>query len=127
MPTLKQATTKKGGLTMVVVTKLIVLGIACVCAVTLALIVLEFVEDKVKSKYSKNRNHVKFYVARDKDGSLWLYMGKPKRSVNEFESANEYCVILTDYDFTSFGLNQDDFKDLKWEDEPVEVFVNMED
>ena len=27
----------------------------------------------------------------------------------------------------SFGLNPDDFKDLKWEDEPVEVFVNMED
>lgn len=26
-----------------------------------------------------------------------------------------------------FGIKTDDFKDLKWEDEPVEVFVNMED
>ena len=103
------------------------LGIATVCALTLTFIVLEFVEDKVISKFSKKRNRVKFYVARDKSGSLWLYMGKPKRSVNEFEPANDYCIILTDYDFTSFGLNENDYKDLKWEDEPVEVFLNIED
>lgn len=26
-----------------------------------------------------------------------------------------------------YGLNENDYKDLKWEDEPLEVFVNMED
>ena len=31
------------------------------------------------------------------------------------------------HDLKNFGLNPDDFKDLKWEDEPVEVFVNMEE
>ena len=103
------------------------LGIGVVCAVTLAFIIFDFVTDKVKSTFSKKRNRVHFYVARDKGGSLWLYMGKPKRSVNEFESANEYCIILTDCNFTSFGLNENDYKELKWEDEPVEVFVNMED
>ena len=112
---------------MIVITKLIMIGIAVVCAVTLTFIVLEFVDDKVKSKFSKKRNRVHFYVARDKDGSLWIYTGKPKRSVNEFESANEYCIILTDCKFEVFGLNENDYKDLKWEDEPVEVFVNMED
>ena len=38
---------------MVAITKLIMIGIAVVCAVTLAFIVLEFVEDKVISKFSK--------------------------------------------------------------------------
>ena len=113
---------------MVAITKLIMLGIAVVCAVTLAFIVLDFVEDKVRSKFSKKINRVHFYIARDMDGSLWLYMGKPNRSVNKFESAsNEYCVILTDNNFEVFGLNENDYKDLKWEDEPVEVFVNMEE
>ena len=113
---------------MVVITKLIMIGIAIVCAVTLAFIVLEFVADKVKSKFSKKRNHVHFYVAMDKDGSLWLYMGKPNRSVDVFKSKiNKFCVILTDNNFEVFGLNENDYKDLKWEDEPVEVFVNMED
>ena len=112
---------------MIVITKLIMLGIATVCALTLAFIALEFVEDKVKSKFSKKRNRVHFYVARDKGGSLWLYMGKPKRSVYEFEPANDYCIILTDCNFKSFSLNENDYKDLKWEDEPVEVFINMED
>ena len=32
-----------------------------------------------------------------------------------------------DSDLEIYGLNPDDFKDLKWEDEHVEVFVNMED
>ena len=41
---------------MIGVTKLIMIGIAVVCAVTLTFIVLEFVEDKVKSKFSKKRN-----------------------------------------------------------------------
>lgn len=38
---------------MVAITKLIMIGIAVVCAVTLAFIVLEFVADKVKSTSSK--------------------------------------------------------------------------
>lgn len=30
-------------------------------------------------------------------------------------------------DFQKFGLNPDDFNNLKWEDEPVEVFLNLKD
>ena len=113
---------------MIVITKLIIIGIAIVCLVTLAFVVQDFVADKVKSTSSKKINRVHFYVAKDMDGNLWLYMGKPNRGVNEFEPAsNEYCVILTDNNFEVFGLNENDYKDLKWEDEPVEVFVNMED
>ena len=114
---------------MIGVTKLIMIGIAVVCAVTLAFIVLEFVEDKVKSKFSKKRNRVKFYVARDKNGLLYLYVGKAERAYSCFLATGGACIcrMEKECDFKKFGLKTDDFKDPKWEDEPVEVFVNMED
>lgn len=114
---------------MIAITKLIMIGIAIVCAVTLAFIILDFVSDKVKSAFSKKRNRVKFYVARDKNGLLFLYVGKPERADSCFLANCGACVCLLEkeYDFKKFGLKTDDFKDPKWEDEPVEVFVNMED
>lgn len=114
---------------MIMITKLIMLGIAIVCSVTLAFIVLEFVTGKVKSKSSKKISRVKFYVARDKSGLLYLYVGKPERSYYTFVCHSGACVCLIEkeYDFKKFGLKADDFKDIKWEDEPLEVFLNMED
>ena len=112
---------------MVAIIKLIMLGIVVVCCVTLAFIVLEFVEDKVKSKFSKKRNIVHFYVARDMDGGLYLYLGKPFRGDGEFHGNNNANVFTLSGDFRSFGLNKSDYKNLHWKDEPVEVFVNMED
>ena len=114
---------------MVAITKLIMIGIAVVCAVTLAFIVLEFVSDKVKSKFSKNRNRVHFYVAREKGGLLYLYLVKPERTNSAFVGICVACVglIEEEHDFKKSGLKSNDFKDLKWEDEPVEVFVNMDD
>lgn len=113
---------------MVVITKLIMIGIAVVCAVTLAVIILDFVTDKVRSKFSKNINRVHFYVARDMDGLLWLYIGKPYRGRNKFFGDLEKgsCTICCN-DFEIFGINGNDYKNLHWEDGPVEVFVNMED
>lgn len=114
---------------MIMITKLIMIGIVIVCLVTLAFIVLEFVEDKVMSKFLKKRNRVHFYVARDKNGLLYLYVGKPERAYSCFlpHCGNCVCLLKNEYDFKEFGLNTDDFKDIKWEDGPVEVFVNMED
>ena len=114
---------------MVAITKLIMIGIATVCALTLAFIVLEFVEDKVRSKFSKKRNKVHFFVARDKNGLLYLYVGKPERAYSCFLATGGACICRMEKegDFKKFSLKADGFKDLKWEDEPVEVFVNMED
>ena len=112
---------------MIMITKLIMLGIAIVCAVTLAFIILDFVEDKVRSKFLKKRNQVKFYVARDMDGRLYLYLGKPLKGIAEFHGVAGKNIFVLTNNFKSFGLNENDYKDLKWEDEPVEVFVNMED
>lgn len=115
---------------MFVITKLIMIGIAVVCAVTLAFIILDFVAYKVKSTSSKKINRVHFYAARDKSGKIYLYLGKPNRietrEVFYAGRKSELISINTNY-LKRCGFNKEDFKDLKWEDEPVEVFLNMED
>lgn len=79
------------------------------------------------SKIEKKKNKVHFYVARDKNSILYLYLGKPKRADFSFTPCkNGYCFVDV-RKFRKYGLNPYDFKDLKWEDEPVEVFLNLED
>ena len=76
-----------------------------------------------KIKLAKPRNNVHFYVARHKDGSLWLYIGKPYF----FKDAKIcYATGNSSLEFEYFGLNINDYDNLKWEDDPVEVFVNKE-
>lgn len=113
---------------MIMISNLIMIVIAVVNSFVLAVIILDFASDKVKSKFSKKRNRVKFYVARDKNGLLYLYVGNPERAYSCFLPHCGACVCLleNEYDFKKFGLNTDDFKDLKWEDDPIEVFLNLE-
>ena len=60
------------------------------------------------------RNKVRFYVTCETNyrgeiiRTLWL--GKPYYTKDK-----------------RFGVNEDEYANLKWEDEPVEVFLNMED
>ena len=77
-------------------------------------------------KTQEPKNKVHFYVARDMSGSLWLYMGKPIRFENFFARG---CgeILLSSDNFPKIGLNVHDFDNLKWEDEPVEVFIKMDD
>ena len=104
----------------------------------LALIIVIYYECKMKNVINeayKNKNvineayknKVRFYVARDKDGSLWLYAGKPIKSRFSFVSGRFGKAVTLSNHFSKFGLNINDYDNLKWEDEPVEVFVNMED
>ena len=78
-------------------------------------------------KTQKPKNKVRFYVARDKNGELFLYMGKPFRGIDRFHEYQNGCIITDDNNFYNFGLNKDDYVNLKWKDEPVEVFLNLED
>jgi hypothetical protein len=83
-----------------------------------------------KCKIIKPKNKVHFYVARDKDGSLFLHIGKPIRGETEFYSELYYDHVefyCCDYSFEVFGLNKNDYANLKWEDEPLEVVVNTKD
>lgn len=89
----------------------------------------------------KPRNKVHFYVARNRiNGQLNLYLNKPIRhkdgywSAYGFEDFNGYkkwtwksTRIVEDIYFDHLGLNMSDFKKIKWEDDPVEVFLNLED
>lgn len=77
-------------------------------------------------KDGEPRNKVRFYVARDKNDGLFLYIGKPIRFNTHFISINS-VFMFPYHTFHYFGLNENDFDNLKWEDEPLEVFVNMED
>lgn len=112
---------------MIRIINLIMLGIAIVCAIALAVIVLDFVEDKVISKFLKKRNRVHFYVARDNSRRLWLYLSKPKRGSVGFIQSIHGRIIAMEGDFSKYGLDENDYVNLKWEDEPLEVFLNIED
>ena len=78
-------------------------------------------------KVQEPMNKVHFYVARDKNGDLYLYMCKPVRGSREFLSCHYGKSIKSSRHFSKYGLNVDDYAYLKWEDEPVEVFLNLED
>ena len=81
------------------------------------------------NKEKEPSNRVRFYVARDKDGTLRLYMGKPIRRESAFVSCWEEggaCIGL-DSDLRMYGLNENDYEYVTWECEPLEVFINMED
>lgn len=80
-----------------------------------------------KNIFFSKRNKVHFYVARDKNGELFLYLGKPVRKYTEFRGdLTRGSIYLTNYNFNKFGLNKDDYDRLRWEDGPVEIFLNME-
>lgn len=79
------------------------------------------------AKKNEPTNKVHFYVVRDNDDKLWLYLGKPYRYVNGFNSCDNGCIIVLEDFFSRFGLNPKDYDNLRYEDEPVEVFLNLED
>lgn len=82
-----------------------------------------------KKIFNKKKNKVHFYIARDKSGELVLWFGKPKRASSaELWYSYNGITWITDRvsDFHLYNLNPKDFDNLKWEDEPVEVFLNIE-
>ena len=97
--------------------------------VFLMLIIIFIIVFYYEHKIRKHKNNVHFYVARDKNGRLYLHIGKPERRIASFLSRYGSYInsIANESSFKDFGLNVKDFKNLKWEDEPLEVFVNIED
>ena len=93
----------------------------------IAFIIVLYYERKVRNLSKNPKNNVHFYVARDKyDNVLCLYLGKPVRGVDTFHPCDEGCTVEVGNYFFNFGLNPKDFKHLRFEDEPVEVFLNLE-
>lgn len=92
----------------------------------LAFIIVPCYKSEIRNLSEKPKNNVHFYIVRDNDENLWLFLGKPYRYVNGFNSCNNGCIIAIEDFFSRFGLNPKDFENLKFEDEPVEVFLNLE-
>lgn len=96
------------------------------------LVVIYEIELRKQQNKVKLQNKVHFYVTRDKDtlskGTLNLWINKPSRGITMWIDAEERWTrhIAVERDFEDVGLNKNDFDNLKWEDEPVEVFLNLE-
>lgn len=75
----------------------------------------------------KSQNKVHFYVARDKNKELTLWLGKPFRGIDSWTNVGYSVLIAIDDELNIYGVNSSDFDNLKWEDEPKEVFLNLED
>ena len=98
------------------------------CFFILLFIIIFIIQStKIRKLSAKPKNNVHFYMARDKDGELYLYLGKPLRDYGEFiGDLTKGSIVLTGYHFNKFGLNKNDYAKLKWEDGPVEVSINID-
>ena len=82
------------------------------------------------------QNKVRFYVVVEKKNltsyyeheNIWLFLGKPERCKETWNDVHGKALrILPGYAFEKYGLHVIDYTNLKFEDEPVEVFLNLED
>ena len=67
-------------------------------------------------KVKEPRNKVRFFVEKEVFNSYFLYIG----------NKDVMCYICSNDFFKKFGLNPDDFADMK-EGQLREVFINLED
>ena len=105
-----------------------------------AMFMLAMLSIAAMGKVKEPKNKMRFFVARNLNGELSLYLNKRQRNNNirswyGYSFYEQKCgkfkwastrIVEEEY-FKDLGLNPDDFKDLKWEDEPAEVFINLED
>lgn len=63
-----------------------------------------------------NENKVKIWLARDKDGSIFIHNNKPKKDATDIIWMSDYFV----------KLNKEEFSSVKWEDdEPTEAYITL--
>lgn len=81
-----------------------------------------------KRKIRESKNQVHFYVVSGFSGELWLSLGMPLRISEHgyWESHGTSKIIASKAMFLEYGLDPKDYTNLKWRDEPVEVFLNLE-
>ena len=72
---------------------------------------------------NKPKDFPRCYVERYADGSLWLGVNEAFRKRHRFMFNSRIRLSEMDGLFEYFGLNEKDFDNLKWGDDPVEVFI----
>ena len=94
----------------------------------IAFAILFYYEYKIRQiRRTEPKNKVHFYIARDKIGDLFLYMGKPIKDGISYKAKFDCVIYLNRFNIENYGLNKNDYANLKFEDGPVEVFINIED
>ena len=83
-------------------------------------------------KTKEPRNRVRFYITKDSEyyyrSRPVLWIGLPRRGEHAWcPDKRSQPLAINKESFKNFGINIDDYKNLRWEDEPVEVFLNLED
>lgn len=102
--------------------------IACIISFIIdATIMLCIIGVVSNCKVEEPINTVHFYVARDRSGTLTLWLGKPYRGEYFWTFADRTVLIATNYELNLYGLDIEDYTYLALEDEPVEVFLNLKD
>ena len=81
-----------------------------------AVIMLAMLSIAAMGKTKEPRNKVRFFVEKEVFNSYFLYIG----------NKDVMCYICSNDFFKKFGLNTDDFADMK-EGQVREVFINLED
>ena len=55
------------------------------------------------------------WIARDRDGSLWLHTNKPNKNMTQWAEGDDY-----------FEISSELFPEVKWEDEePIELVLKQ--
>ena len=97
-----------------------------------ALFMLAMLSIGAMGKEKELRNRVRFYVTKDSEyyyrSRPVLWIGLPRRGEHAWcPDKRSQPLAINKESFKNFGINIDDYKNLRWEDEPVEVFINLED
>lgn len=101
--------------------------IACIISFIVgALIMLCAIGVVSNCKEEKPKNEVHFYITRDINKEFTLWIGRPLLIEGIWIPTENAYMIITSNNMTAFGLNINDFENLKWDDKPVEVFLNLE-
>ena len=86
----------------------------CLVFLILLFIILFIIQSiKIRKLSAKPKNNVHFYVARDMDNSLWLFLCKPKRSEQMFLPTSYGKIIKSEKYFSNYGLDVNDYANIK--------------
>src|SRR5574344_607239 len=66
-----------------------------------------------------------YFIARDRDNTLWMYNYKPKRQEDYWIYTNDSDSNVQELDCEDIGINL--FEDLTYEDDPLELVLKEDD
>lgn len=95
--------------------------------IVLILILIGFVAIMIMLVYEfkpiRKINKIHFYVTKDKNGELCLWINKPYRGLEMWVNIDNSHVLAINDDFKLFNLNVEDYNNLTFEDDPLEVYL----